>query len=92
MEFISFREIYHHIAFSVTIIIGALWSEAIKNKLSTISYFKGINGNFLQSLIITLFLLLLLIFFYFILNTLQNKEEAIIKKVNEKEDFKIKTD
>ena len=45
MEFISFREIYHHIAFSVTIIIGALWSEAIKNKLSTISYFKGINGN-----------------------------------------------
>lgn len=88
MEFISFREIYHHIAFSITIIIGALWSEAIKNKLSTISYFKGINGIFLQSIFITAFLLLLLIFFYFILNTLQMKEESIIKHNEEKSKFK----
>tara|TARA_Y100001970_G_C14127297_1_gene799672 strand:+ start:211 stop:489 length:279 start_codon:yes stop_codon:yes gene_type:complete len=92
MEFISFRDIYHHIAFSITIIIGATWSGAIKDKLSTISYFKGIKGIFLQSLIITLFLLLLLAFFYFVLNHLQIKENSILKKRNEENNFKIKTD
>jgi len=92
MEFISFRDIYHHIAFSVTIIIGATWSGAIKDKLSTISYFKGIKGIFLQSLIITLFLLLLLAFFYFVLNHLQIKENSILKKINEDKDVKLKTD
>jgi len=92
MEFISFRDIYHHIAFSITIIIGATWSGAIKDKLSTISYFKGIKGIFLQSLIITLFLLLLLAFFYFILNNLQIRENSILKKRNEDKDMKLKTD
>jgi hypothetical protein len=78
MEFISFKEIYHHIAFAVTIIIGATWSEAIKNKLSTIRYFKGINGIFMQSAVISGFLLLLLVFCYVVLDYLQKKEEKYL--------------
>lgn len=92
MEFISFKDIYHHIAFAVTIIIGATWSEAIKNKLSTISYFQGIKGIFLQSIVITIFLLLLLMLFYFVLNNLQNKEDSLLKKSNKTDDSKVKTE
>jgi hypothetical protein len=84
-EFISFKDIYHHIALAIAIVLGATWSETIKDKLATFTPFKGIKGGFLQSIAVTLILLALLMGCYVVLFSLQRQEDAYLKKQDEDE-------
>ena len=82
-EFISFKEIYHHIALAVAIILGTNWSDAIKEKLATYTPFKGIQGIFLQSIAVTIVLLSILMISYVVLFSLQRQEDAYLKTQNQ---------
>jgi len=84
-EFISFKDIYHHIALAVAIVLGATWSETIKDKLSMYTLFKGIKGSFLQSIAVTFVLLTVLMGCYVVLFSLQRQEDAYLKKQDEDE-------
>ena len=84
-EFISFKDIYHHIALAITIVLGATWSETIKEKLSMSTLFKGIKGGFLQSIAVTFVLLTVLMGCYIILFSLQRQEDAYLKKQDDEE-------
>ena len=84
-EFISFKDIYHHIALAIAIVLGATWSDAIKDKLATYTQFKGIQGVFLQSIAVTGVLLAVLMGCYVILFSLQRQEDAYLKKQDEDE-------
>uniref|UniRef100_A0A6C0AU11 Uncharacterized protein n=1 Tax=viral metagenome TaxID=1070528 RepID=A0A6C0AU11_9ZZZZ len=81
-EFISFKDIYHHIALAFAIVLGATWSDTIKDKLSMYTFFKG---GLLQSIIITFLLLGILMICYLILFSLQRREDAYLKKLDEDE-------
>ena len=82
-EFISFKEIYHHLALAVAIILGTNWSDAIKEKLATYTPFKGIQGIFLQSIAVTIVLLSILMICYGVLFSLQRQEDAYLKTQNQ---------
>lgn len=82
-EFISFKDIYHHIALAIAIVLGATWSDAIKDKLATYTLFKGIQGVFLQSIVITVVLLVILMVCYGVLFSLQRQEDAFLKQQNQ---------
>ena len=84
-EFISFKDIYHHIALAIAIVLGATWSDAIKDKLATYTQFKGIQGVFLQSIAVTGVLLAVLMGCYVVLFSLQRQEDAYLKKQDEDE-------
>lgn len=84
-EFISFKDIYHHIALAIAIVLGATWSETIKDKLSMYTLFKGIKGSFLQSIAVTFVLLAVLMGCYVILFSLQRQEDAYLKKQDDEE-------
>ena len=60
MEIISFSDIYQHITLSLLLVVAITWSEAFKAKLSSISFFKSINGLFLQALVITFVIFVIL--------------------------------
>ena len=82
-EFISFKDIYHHIALAIAIVLGATWSDAIKDKLATYTPFKGIQGVFLQSIAVTGVLLVILMVCYGVLFSLQRQEDAFLKQQNQ---------
>ena len=82
-EFISFKDIYHHIALAIAIVLGATWSETIKDKLSMYTLFKGIKGSFLQSIAVTFVLLTVLMGCYVVLFSLQRQEDAYLKQQNQ---------
>ena len=84
-EFISFKDIYHHIALAIAIVLGATWSETIKDKLSMYTLFKSIKGSFLQSIAVTFVLLTVLMGCYVVIFSLQRQEDAYLKKQDEDE-------
>jgi len=76
-DFISFKEIYHHIALAIAIVLGATWSDAIKAKLMDYAIFSRTNGVLLQSVIVTVSLLSILMGCYLVLFSLQKEEDDI---------------
>ena len=78
-EFISFKDIYHHLALAIAIILGSSWADAIKNNLTTYTLFKGIPTILLQSII----LISILILSYHVLLSLQRREDAYLKQQNQ---------
>lgn len=76
-DFISFKEIYHHIALAIAIVLGATWSDAIKAKLMDYAIFSRTNGVILQSVIVTVSLLFILMGCYLVLFSLQKEEDDI---------------
>lgn len=81
-EFISFKDIYHHIAIAFAVVLGATWSDMIKDKLSMYTSFKR---GLLQTIIISFVLLGILMICYLILFSLQRREDAYLKKLDEDE-------
>ena len=84
-ELISFKDIYHHIALAITIVLGATWSDTIKEKFTMYTPFKGIKGGFLQSIAVTFVLLAILMLCYVVLFSLQHQEDAYLKKQDDEE-------
>tara|TARA_Y100000813_G_scaffold198386_1_gene186380 strand:- start:1048 stop:1278 length:231 start_codon:yes stop_codon:yes gene_type:complete len=75
MEIISFSDIYQHITLSLILVVAITWSDAIKAKLSSISFFKSINGLFLQAVVITLVIFVILVGMSVIFKELKKTEK-----------------
>ena len=77
MEIISFSDIYQHITLSLILVVAITWSDAIKAKLSSISFFKSINGLFLQAVVITFVIFVILVGMSVIFKELKKTEKKI---------------